>query len=102
MLAREPHDRGIERAAQAALGGADDQQVRLVGAGAAQQRGRAIEPATDAGDIAQHRVHALGVGTRGLGRRLGAAQLRRRDHLHRLGDLLRRLGGGDADPHVLE
>ena len=47
-------------------------------------------------------AHALGIGARGLGRRLRAAQLGGRDHLHGLGDLLRRLGGGDADAHVLE
>jgi hypothetical protein len=54
------------------------------------------------GDVAEHRVHALGIGPRGFGGGLRAAQLRRRDHLHGLGDLLRRLGGGDADPHVFE
>ena len=31
----------------------------------------------------------------------GAPQPGGRDHLHRFGDLLRRLGRGDADPHVL-
>ena len=37
LLAREPHDRRVERAAQAALGGADHQQMHLVLAGAGQQ-----------------------------------------------------------------
>ena len=54
------------------------------------------------GDIAQHLVHALGIGPRRLRRGLRAAQLRGRDHLHGLGDLLRRLGGGDAVAQVLE
>ena len=36
------------------------------------------------------------------GRRLRAPQLRGRHHLHGLGDLLRRLGGGDAVAQVLE
>ena len=39
-LAREADDRGVEAAAQAALAGADDQQMRLVGAVAAEQRRR--------------------------------------------------------------
>ena len=47
-LAREPHDRGVERAAQAALGGADEQQMHVVAAGAAQEPRRGVEPATDA------------------------------------------------------
>ena len=101
-LAREPHDRRVERAAQAALGGADHQQMHLVLAGAGQQPRRRIDVGDGRGDVAQHLLHALGIGPRGFGRRLRAAQLRRRDHLHGLGDLLRRLGRGDADAHVLE
>ena len=102
LLARKSHDRRVERPAQAALGGADEQQVHLVIAGAAQQRGRGVEPGDRGGDIAEHLVHALGIGPRRLRRDLRAPQLRGRDHLHRLGDLLRRLGGGDAHAHVFE
>jgi hypothetical protein len=102
VLAREPHDRGIERPAQAALGGADYQQMHAVAAGAGEQPGRGIAAFDRRGDRAEHLAHALGVRARGFGRRLGAAQLARRDHLHGLGDLLRRLGGGDAHAHVLE
>ncbi len=101
-LAREPHDRGVERAAQAALGGADQKQMHVVAAGAAQQPRRGVEAADRRGDIAEHLVHAGSIGTRRLGRRLRAAQLRGRDHLHGLGDLLRRLGGGDAVAQVFE
>src|SRR5262249_312238 len=36
-IARQPHDGGIERAAQAAFGGADQQQMFLIAAAAAQQ-----------------------------------------------------------------
>ena len=54
------------------------------------------------GEVREHRGHALGVGPRGLGRLLRAAQLGRGDHLHRLRDLLRGLHGGDADLEVLE
>ena len=42
------------------------------------------------------------IGARRLGRRLGAPELGRRDHLHGLGDLLRRLDGGDAVSQVLQ
>ena len=44
-LARQPHDRRVERAAQAALGGADHEQMHLVAAGAGQQRRRRAEVA---------------------------------------------------------
>src|SRR6202011_3467563 len=36
-LAGEPYDRGVERAAQAAVAGADDEQMRLVAAGAGEE-----------------------------------------------------------------
>ncbi len=101
-LAREPHDRRVERAAQSALGGADHEQMHAVAAGAGEQPRRRVEVADRGGDVAEHLVHALGIGPRRLGRRLRAPQLRGRDHLHGLGDLLRRLGGGDAHAHVLE
>src|SRR5262245_56918840 len=101
-LACEPHDRRVERAAQAALGGADQEQMHAVAAGAGEQpRGRA-EVADRGGDVAEHLPHALGIGPRGFRRRRRPAQLGGRHHLHRLGDLLRRLGGGDAHAHVLE
>ena len=48
LLARKPHDRRIESAAQAAFGGADDQKMRLVVAGAGEQPRRGIAPATAA------------------------------------------------------
>ena len=101
-LARQPHDRRVERAAQAALGGADQQQMHAVAAGAAQQRRRRRAAGHGGRDIAQHLVHALRIGPRGLGRHLRAAQLGGRHHLHGLGDLLRRLGGGDAVAQVLQ
>ena len=102
LLTRQANDRRVERAAQAALGGADHQQMDLILAGAGQQLRRGIDVGHRAGDVAEHLLHALRIGPRGLGRGLCAAQLRRRDHLHGLGDLLRRLGRGDADAHVFE
>src|SRR5580658_9434774 len=73
-LAGEPHDRGVERAAQAAFGGADQQQMLLIAAGATQQPRRGVETCDRRGDIAEHRVHVAGIGPRRLGRGLGAAQ----------------------------
>ena len=102
LVAREPGDRRVERAAQAALAGRDDEQVGLVAA-RPQQQGRGIGIGAEASrEARQHLLHALGIGTRRLGRRLGAPQLRGGDHLHRLGDLLRRLDGGDAVSEVLQ
>ena len=101
-LAGQAHDRGVEGAGQAALAGADQQQMHLILAGAGQQRRRAGRTRRRGGDVGDHRVHLLGVGPRRFGGGLRAAQLGRRDHLHGLGDLLRRLGGGDADPHVFQ
>ena len=46
--------------------------------------------------------HPLREGARGLGGRLRPAQLGGRDHLHGLGDLLRRLDGGDAVAEVFQ
>jgi hypothetical protein len=102
LLARQLDDRGVEAAAQTALGGADQQQMHLVVAGALQQRRRGRAVLGGAGEIRQHAFHLLGIGTRGLGGLLGAAKLRRRDHLHRLGDLPRRLDRVDAVLEVLE
>ena len=73
-LAGEPHDRGVERPAQAALGGADEQQMDIVAAAAAQQPRRGVEPADRGGDVAEHLVHLRRIGPRRLGRRLRAAQ----------------------------
>jgi hypothetical protein len=76
--------------------------MHAVGAGAAQQRRRRFEPRHGGRDMAEHAVHALRIGPRRLGGDLRAAQLRGRHHLHGLGDLLRRLGGGDAIAQVLQ
>ena len=54
-----------------------------------------------AGEVREHGLDLIGEGPRGFGGDLGAAQLRRRDHLHRLGDLLRRFDGGDPVSEVL-
>ncbi len=101
-LARQAHDRGVESAGQAALAGANQQQVNLIRASAGEQRRCTGRARRGAGDIGDHRAHLVGIGPRRLGRLLGAAQSGSRDHLHRLGDLLRRLGGGDADAHVFK
>src|SRR5262249_13166024 len=67
-----------------------------------EEPGRRAEVADRGGDVAEHLAHVVGIGPRRLGLRLGAPQLGGRHHLHGLGDLLRRLGGGDAHPHVFK
>src|SRR5579872_1682838 len=75
-------DARVERAGEAAIGGDRDQQVVLLLAGAREQ-GRGIRHVGHGGgEGTQHAFHALGIGTRGFRLRLGAAQLRRRHHLH--------------------
>src|SRR4051812_2047885 len=102
VIAGKARDRGVEGAAQAPLRRADDEKVPAVLARAGEEA-RRFRPRRDAaGEIAEHLGHALRIGPRRLGRALGPAQLRRRDHLHGLGDLLRRLHRGDAVAQVLE
>src|SRR3979411_883975 len=64
-LAREPDDCRIERATQAPLGGADQEQMHLLAAGSKQQPRRRAEVADRSGDAAEDLAHALGIGTRG-------------------------------------
>ena len=101
-LAGQTHDRRIEGAGQSALAGAHQQQMHLILAGTGQQRRRTGRTRGRGRDVGDHRVHLFGVGPRRFGGGLRAAQLGGRDHLHGLGDLLRRLGRGDADPHVFQ
>ena len=102
MVAGKPGDRRIEGAAQPALGGADDEEMGLVPPGPGEQPRRVVLALHRSGEVRQHRVHPRRIGARRLGRGLRAAQLRRRDHLHGLGDLLRRLDRGDTGPERLE
>jgi hypothetical protein len=74
--------------------------MHVILAGASHQRWRTPPPADSGGDVGQNRAHALRIGTRSFRGFLRAAQLRRGDHLHRLGDLLRRLHRGDAVAEV--
>ena len=81
---------------------ADDRADASASWPGAGQEPRALRPDRDAArEVGEQGRHALGEGARGLGRHLGAAQLGGRDHLHGLGDLLRRLHGGDAVAKVL-
>jgi hypothetical protein len=73
----------------------------LILAGTGQQHRRAGRTCRRRRNVGNHRIHLLGIGPRRFGRALGAAQFGRRNHLHGLGDLLRRLGGGDAIAEVL-
>ncbi len=54
------NDRAVEAAAQAAVGGRDDQQVHLVLAGTGEQGWRTGLAGDAGGEILQHRRHALG------------------------------------------
>src|SRR5262245_60208592 len=101
-LARKPHDRRVEWAAQPALGGAHKQEMHAAASCSNQQSRRRATIAHRGSNIAEHLRHLLGIGTRGLGRGLRTSQFGGRDHLHGLGNLLRRPGGGDAHAHVFE
>ena len=89
----------IVRAARrkAALRRRDDDEVNLILASAREQLGAALADCNLGGQTRHHRFEPLGIGTSGNRRFLRAAQLRGGDHLHRLGDLLRRFDA--ADPH---
>ena len=100
VVARKAGDLAVEAAAQAALGRADHQQVRVVLAGAGHQRRRIAAAADRIGAVGEHGAHPLRIGPGRLGSFLRTAQLRRGDHLHRLGDLLRRLDRGDTVAEV--
>ncbi len=53
-------------------------------------------------DVCKHRAHPLRIRTSGFGCLLRTPKLRRGDHFHRLGDLLRRLNGGDPVFQILK
>src|SRR5215831_12038978 len=75
-LARKAHDCRVERPAQAAFGGAYQQEMDPVTASSGQQSRRRAKVADRGSDIAKHLRHALGIGTRGLGHYLRTPQLR--------------------------
>ncbi len=52
-------------------------------------------------DVGKNGAHALRIRPGGLRSFLGAPKLRRGDHFHRLGNLLRRLYGGNAVFQIL-
>ena len=69
--------------------------VRLSGRARAPSSSGWIDGSTRDGDARQHALHLHGVRPRAHDPLLRAAQLRRGDHLHRLGDLLRVLDRAD-------
>jgi hypothetical protein len=71
------------------------QQAIVVPAGADHQPGRVFASFEGGRQVGHDRAHALGIRPRRLGGFLRLAQLGRRDHLHGLGDLLRRADAGD-------
>ena len=94
-------DVGVEAAAQAAIGGDDDQQqgARSIPAGSSQQRVRRSHRRASQGELNTRSI-SCAYGRLRANALLRAAQLRRRDHLHGLRDLLRRLDRADAAPDV--
>jgi len=102
LPARGADDVGVERSGEAAVAGRDDDQVRVVLARADKQL-RALRTRRDLGCERGHDLgHARRIGPRRSRVLLGTAQLRRRHHVQRLGDLLRRLDRADAELEGLE
>ena len=99
--ARLAHDRAVEGAAQAAVGGGDDHRCTSSLPVPASSLGP-VPPLKRGAERGQHALHALGIGPGRLGLLLRAAQLGRGHHLHGRGDLLRRLDAADPVPQVLE
>ncbi|MNL46936.1 hypothetical protein D3C87_1696880 [compost metagenome] len=102
MIARQTNDRGVETAGKAALAGGNDQEMNLILAGSGKQKRCTRIAGVGSRKARQYLVHPLCVRTGGFGRFLRTTQLRRGDHFHRLGDLLRRLDGGDPVLQILK
>ena len=100
-LARGACDGRVEAAAQAPLGGGDDDKPGLFGAGADQHSRRPFMIGQVGGQRGDHSLHAFGVGPCRLGPFLGAPQPRRRHHAHGPGDFLGRAHAVDARAQVL-
>jgi hypothetical protein len=91
---------GVEAAAQPLVAGHHKDQRVAVGprlADGEQRVDRGIDARRDAG---QDALHLRRIGTRVDDALLRAAQLGRRDHLHRLGDLLRVLDRADPASEI--
>ena len=78
------------------------EEMHLILAGADHQRRAALAALQRRGEVGEHGLHARGVRPRRFSRALRAPELRRRHHLHGLGDLLRRLHRGDAIAQVFQ
>ncbi len=102
MIAGKADDGRVEATCKTTLTSCNDEKVNLIAAGPGQKQWRFSIAGIGGGQAGQHLVHAFRVGTCSLGRLLRTAQLRRGDHLHRLGDLLRRLDGGDPVFQILK
>src|SRR5215472_4710351 len=74
----------------------------FVTASSGEQPGCRIAAGNRARDRSQYLAHPLRIWTRRFRGRLRATQFGRGNHLHGLGNFLRRLGGGDANTHILE
>ena len=102
MLAGKTGYLRVESTAQTAFSSTYDKQMHLVVSGSRHQLWRICATRYGSGNICQNLTHPLGIGARSFGRILRTPKLRRGDHLHRLGDLLRRLDGGDPVSQILK
>ena len=95
LAGREADRVGVEGAREAAVRRHDDDQPVVLRVQVAAGQQRMVRLVQDRGEVRDHLVELLAVGTRGQRRLLGPAQLGGRDELHRPGDLLDVLGGAD-------
>ncbi len=100
MITRKTRNLAVETAAKATFCSRDDEQMHVVLARTSHQC-RCVFAAHVLRDISEDGTHALRVRPCSLRSFLGTAQLRCGDHLHRLGDFLRRLDRGDTVSQIL-
>ena len=98
-LGDELEEVGVERTAEALVGGDEDDAAHL---DLAPREQRVLALFDAAGDGGEHLGHELGVGAAGQGGLLRLLHLRRSHHLHRLGDLAGVLDRLDASADVAE
>ena len=98
IILRGANQVGVERPAQAAVGG--DQHQKLPSRWAARQAADGSGLLGARGHAGKQRHHLVGVRPRVEDAVLGAPQTRRRHHLHRPGNLLRALYRADAASNI--
>ena len=92
----------VEAAAKTTLGRHHQEQMNIVLAGTDQQRRRTFLARKSLVEVREDGIHPLRIRPRSGRRFLGTAKLRRRHHLHRLGDFARSFHRGDTISQILE